>query len=109
MSMHKKDLISLRIGQKQAQRSGNFWGSEEKTQIANLFYEGTGISEIALLLERTEPAVCHQLNEMKLMSGQCRSRSYKKKTSPLKCLCTACKLTSCQNCGKESFHVRTVR
>ena len=38
-------------------REGDIWSQDEKDRLEELFYEGVGISEIAIRLQRTEPAV----------------------------------------------------
>ena len=47
-------------------REGDIWSQDEKDRLEELFYEGVGISEIAIRLQRTEPAVIQQIEKMDL-------------------------------------------
>ena len=42
-------------------REGDIWSQDEKARLHNLFDEGIGLSEIAIRLQRTEPAVFQQI------------------------------------------------
>ena len=69
---------------------GDFWSDDDKDRLKFLFNTGYGITEIALRLERSEPAVYQQIQKMSLYERQ-RS-AYRRKNTPR----GGC---SCPNCG----------
>ena len=73
------------------ERDGTYWEPEEIDSLIQEFAQGTGITEIALLLRRTERAVVQQIEKRNLYQGQ-RGRSRKKpaENSCGKCLCEFC-------------------
>lgn len=88
-----KTLISLRQGRLQSERSGEYWGDTEREQLKLYFLiEGRGISEIALLLQRSENAVIQQLIAMDLLTPPGRSRM---RSAIHKCRCPECKTLEC--------------
>ena len=71
-------------------REGDIWSQNEKGRLEELFYEGVGISEMAIRLQRTEPAVIQQIEKMDLYQRKSypkRRRSFAKSGS---CLCQQC-------------------
>lgn len=109
MKDQQNQLIALRTGKKAAKRTGEYWTQAEVQQLEECFYNGVGVSEAALQLERSEAAVFQQIAKMGLLAGQCRPRSPKKKTPvPGRCLCPECDVADCQNCGKECAHAGTI-
>jgi len=69
---------------------GDFWSDDDNDRLRFLFNTGYGITEIALRLERSEPAVYQQIQKMALYERQ-RS-AYRRKNTPR----GGC---SCPNCG----------
>lgn len=92
--MHEQEYLeiikSMRQHAKRQEREGDYWSEEEKERLARMFYDGSGITEIAILLQRTEPAVIQQIEKMDL---------YQRKENPTRrdpskapgCLCGRCK------------------
>ena len=54
-------------------REGEFWSEEERQYLQSLFDNGTGITAIAILLQRTELAVIMQANQMDLFTPPVKS------------------------------------
>lgn len=110
MTTKQNQLIALRTGTKPAERSGEYWSKEDIQLLEQRYYEGGGISDIALQFERSEGAVCQQLTKMGLLSRQCRPRAHKQEKSELAggCHCSTCQVKDCQNCGKERPYAGTV-
>lgn len=87
-------------------REGDIWSQDEKGRLEELFYEGVGISEIAIRLQRTEPAVIQQIEKMDLY----QRKSYPKRRRPFArpggCLCQQCTADRsscplCEDCEQE--------
>lgn len=62
----RESIQSLRNRCSHLEREGDYWTSEEKDHLRAMFHEGIGISEMAIRLQRTEPAVIQQIEKMDL-------------------------------------------
>lgn len=85
---YKKDAIrNMRKLPYAQDRDRDFWTEDERNQLREMFDTGEDLSEIALVLQRTEFAVCQQATSM----GLCvRKRRTKNERSVFKCLCKKC-------------------
>ena len=108
MESKKEQLIALRTGAKPAERSGEYWSKIDIQLLEQFYYEGIGISEIALQLGRNEAAVNQQLLKLGHLAAQGKSRTRKKKVPKPQCFCPICQIETCENCGKEHSHAGTV-
>lgn len=113
MTTKENQLIALRTGTKPAERSGEYWSKEDIQLLEQRYYEGSGISDIALQFGRSEGAVCQQLTKMGLLTPQGKQRTRKKETDetteyPERCLCYLCHVKDCKNCRKECPYAGTV-
>ncbi len=79
---------------------GAYWTDPEKDRLAELFYNGAGISEIAVTLQRTEPAVFQQIEKMDLYQRKENPRRQRCFTKEPACLCEDCRLAPmfCPRC-----------
>ena len=86
----RQSVIIMRNKGDKMDREGEFWSEEERQYLQSLFDNGTGITAIALLLQRTEMAVIQQAMSMDLFTPPRKKR----KSGPRqpKCLCCNCKL-----------------
>ena len=100
-------LISIRTGELSSERSKEYWSDAERDELRRLYWEGTGISEIALLLQRSENAIIQQLISMFLLTppGKQRKRSPKH----FKCQCPRCLETGCAYCREDGSCAGAVR
>ena len=85
-------LIKIRQCTTRLAHEGAYWEETEKEKLARMFYSGVGISEIAVELQRTEPAVFQQIEKMDLY--QRKENPQRRKYAPRQpgCLCRACQL-----------------
>lgn len=106
MQKHKNNrelMQAYRNGYMMPERSGNYWTKDEVKHLSDLFFDGFGISSIALELQRTEVAVFQQLMYQGFIKsyGVRRNRGRNK----VKCLCNKCDLQEhcpkCSTCQKE--------
>lgn len=67
-------LVALRNGEVLPERSTAYWTPEERAELERLYNEGKGISEMSLLLQRSEGAIFQQLVAMGLMGAQGKPR-----------------------------------
>ena len=63
----------------------------EKDQLVWMFNEGVGITEIAVQLQRTEPAVYQQIEKLDLYQRKENPQRRKNPVQPSDCLCSLCK------------------
>ena len=91
-TMFRQSVIIMRNKDDKMNREGQYWTEEERLCLQQLFDDGTGLTAIALLLQRTEMAVIQQAMSMDLFTPPRKKR----KSGPRqpKCLCCNCKLDS---------------
>lgn len=96
----KVEIIKkMRAENMAAPRSNDYWSSEDTELLRRLFYAGTGISAIAILLHRTEPAVMQRIELNDLYGRRMNPQRRKQAKSP-RCLCEHCALypKMCMRC-----------
>lgn len=82
-------IRSMRNNEGRLERAGDYWSDEDRERLRQMFYEGIGISEIALRLQRTESAVFQQIEKMSLF---CKDKRRPRKDACRNCSC------HCPNC-----------
>lgn len=88
----KETIRNLRNRGGRLEREGDCWTQEEKERLSEMFHEGIGISEMAIRLQRTEPAVFQQTEKLDLYRRKDwpkRRRSIKKGPT---CCCSTCEV-----------------
>lgn len=93
---YQETVKSMRQRTTRLDREGDYWTDEEKQRLRTLFGQGVGITETAVRLQRTEPAVVQQIEKMDLYGRSSRPKRRKKSKSP-RCLCDACECVG-SNC-----------
>jgi len=93
------EIKMLRNRTQRLEREGEFWRNDERELLTQLFSEGVGISEIAIRLQRSEPAIFQQIEKLDLYQRQAMPRRRKFFPEP-KCLCITCHVINCErrNC-----------
>lgn len=81
-------------------REGEVWRDDEKRKVKIMFEEGYGISEIAIDVGRTEPAVMQQIEKMDLYQRALNPKRHKSPPKAPICLCDSCSLdpSACPRC-----------
>lgn len=79
---------------------GEFWRDDEKRSVVLMFEDGYGISEIAVAVGRSEPAVMQQIEKMDLYQRALNPKRHKSPHKAPVCLCSACMLdrSVCPRC-----------
>lgn len=75
------------------EHEGDYWGDDEKRQLQEMFEDGVGITEMAIRLQRTEPAVNQQIEKMDLYGRKgnpIRFRRPRNSRDASACLCERC-------------------
>lgn len=91
MNTKREQIKALRENGLLAQRQKDFWKKEERQKLQNMFYEGEGISEMALTFNRSEVAILNQINSMQLYEKVRNPRQKKNE-----CKCNQCHKTDCE-------------
>jgi len=76
-------IRALRNRTTKLQREGDYWDQEEIEKLKDMFNEGVGISDIALQLQRTEPAVQQQIEKLDLYRR--KDRPQRRKQNKKRC------------------------
>lgn len=71
-------------------REGDYWTQEEKGRLEQLFADGVGFTEMAILLQRTEPAVYQQIEKQDLYEREEKPVRRRREDKEPMCLCRKC-------------------
>ena len=89
----KDKVLALRESIPEKQSSA--WTKDEKRQLAEMFYDGVGITEMAIFFERSEPAIINMLDDMKMYVKKQRHRVASMSSA---CKCPECELFTTGRC-----------
>ncbi len=89
----KEKILAIRESIPEKQSSA--WTKDEKRQLAEMFYDGVGITEMAIFFERSEPAIINMLDDMKMYVKKPRKRVEKVNEG---CICSECELYKTGRC-----------
>lgn len=74
------------------EHEGDYWDKAEKEQLVRLFKGDIGITEIAVQLQRTEPAVFQQIEKLDLYNRKGNPIRQRKVEKSPECLCGQCQM-----------------
>lgn len=89
----KEKILAIRESIPEKQSSA--WTKDEKRQLAEMFYDGVGITEMAIFFERSEPAIINMLDDMKMYVKKQRHRVANTSSA---CKCPECELFTTGRC-----------
>ena len=89
MRINREQLIALRQGNSPSQHR-DYWTEEERQQLQDLYSEGYGISEMAIIFNRNEGAIYNQIEAMGLSQKMRRKRKKSTECKCSKCICEDC-------------------
>ena len=95
--MFQEKIIAMRTSGAGLDNDGQIWSESDKQIVEKLFYSGAGITEIALEMKRSEPAVMQQLVKDKFFQNETKSRTRAKREQS--CLCPNC--AQYESCKRE--------
>lgn len=99
----KEIVRNMRRRTARLEQEGDYWNEQEKERLVHLFDSSVGLTEIAVLLQRTERAVSQQVEKLGLYNDEaCTVRRRKFEKAP-ECLCSRCRVDAaacpyCNNC-----------
>ena len=98
----KKDKAkAMRSGKMKMAKEGCVWTIEDDLLLRDMFEDGDDVLDMALMLERKEPAVQQRIDQLELYSKQKRTRQKKELSAdPPGCFCKDCKVEKafCPRC-----------
>ena len=99
----------MRMRTMRMEHEGDYWTKEEQEELRSLFNQGTGITEIAIQLQRTEPAVIQQIEKLDLYQRKQYPKRRRIIPNAWECLCPVCKAAphSCPR-FKDCLHKKEV-
>lgn len=96
-STKNEQVIAIRQQLASNERHREYWSDDEKSKLIEMFENGTGITEMALELQRSEMAIVNQLNALGLFR-KCRAPKQRKQG----CLCSECSYyPNCEKCKQS--------
>ena len=106
MNRNQEQLLQeYRQGRVQPERAGDYWGKEERKDLARYYDEGRGISEMALLFNRGEMAIYQQLIGLDLFTTPATTRYRGKREKTPKCPLCGKKVVcpECENHKEDAY------
>lgn len=102
--MNNQTIKNMRNRTVRLDREGDYWKDDKKGQLERMFNEGVGITEMAMELQRTEPAIIQQVEKMDLYQRKAAPIRKKSSFKQPQCLCSDCSLdpTLCPMNGRDS-------
>ena len=97
-----EQIKALRSHAARPARENTYWSSGECEFLRTMYHDGTGITDIAILLQRSETAIMQQILKLDLFDRQSYPMRRKKKPK-YHCLCERCRLPEgeCPRSGAE--------
>lgn len=83
------EIIEMRTLGKGLDNDGQFWSEKNRKLLEEYFLNGIGITQIAILMKRSEPAIVQQLIRQGLFNNETKKRN-RVKGCPKKCICEKC-------------------
>lgn len=85
-----ESIRNLRKRGSRMEREGDYWDQDEKERLEEMFEDGVGISEMAIRLQRTEPAVIQQIEKLDLYHRKDHPIRRRPPAKTCQCLCSNC-------------------
>ena len=103
----RESIRNMRSRTTRLDREGDYWQPYEIERLRAEFDAGTGVTEIALMLQRTEPAIMQQIEKLDLFARKKNPRRIHAKLKELTCRCFKCSrnpLCNGEYCMQEVEH-----
>ena len=89
MNDNQQQLQKLRNRMIRPEREGEYWTENEVATLTRKFCEGCGISDIAVALHRSEPAIMQEIEKLDLY-GRKENPRRQRNARQSNCLCGRC-------------------
>ena len=81
---------ALRQGLIRPEREGEYWTDDEREKLRKSFDEGVSVTDLAIQLHRSEPAIMQQIEKQDLYGRKTNPRRRKLEKSHV-CACSSCR------------------
>ena len=100
----KTAIKAMRTNTSKPERQGEYWSDDEIENLKSMFYSEYGITEMALTLQRTEPAIFQQIEKLDLYNRKDHPVRIKKCREHCndRCLCEKCGSKNCEKGGSKN-------
>lgn len=88
--LKKETVRNMRNNPDSRTRENEYWTDEELARLKELFDDGEDITDIAIIFQRSEPAILQQVILMNLYSRKSRTGKKSSEEQKCKCLCGQC-------------------
>lgn len=100
-------IIGMRTGVIKPEHENCYWSDFDNSLLITNYNNGAGISELAVLLNRSEQAIYQRLRALGFFERYCKHRHHEKKMEEqclydANCLCNECKLIYTDKCLRHS-------
>jgi len=100
---------ALRQGLIRPEREGEYWTDDERELLRRSFDEGVSVTDLAIQLHRSEPAIMQQIEKQDLYGRKINPRRKKFEKSHV-CACSSCRAPEelcplakkCNACGEAN-------
>ena len=87
---YREAVKNMRHSPASLERRGECWSKEDKEKLSEMFYDNVGITEMAVILQRSETAIMQQIEKQDLYDRRLYPTRQRNSPVPSKCLCEVC-------------------
>lgn len=87
---YREAVRNMRHSPASLERRGECWSEEDKGKLSEMFFDNVGITEMAVILQRSETAIMQQIEKQDLYDRKLYPTRQRNNSVPSKCLCEVC-------------------
>ena len=87
---YREAVRTVRHSPASLERRGECWSEEDKGKLSEMFFDNVGITEMAVILQRSETAIMQQIEKQDLYDRKLYPTRQRNNSVPSKCLCEVC-------------------
>ena len=89
---YKEAVKNMRNRTTRMDREGDYWTDDEKRELERLFNQQVDVTEIAVRLQRTEPAIMQKIEKLDLYQRKENPQRRRNNSKEADCLCNTCRV-----------------
>ncbi|WP_302659027.1 hypothetical protein [uncultured Dysosmobacter sp.] len=87
---YREAVRNMRHSPASLERRGECWSEEDKEKLSEMFDDDVGITEMAVIFQRSETAIMQQIEKQDLYDRTLHPTRQRNNSVPYKCLCEVC-------------------
>ena len=87
---YREAVRNMRHSPASLERRGECWSEDDKRKLSEMFFDNVGITEMAVILQRSETAIMQQIEKQDLYDRKLYPTRQRNSPVPSKCLCEVC-------------------